>query len=209
MGSGGSVEMRLSVGGGGGGISRTDCALLEEDARYDNALSPSGMVALDPPSHLFSSFGRTPSKESFDRSGDLVDSTKGDSLCNGIGSSEQFVGKCWDLVEINNDSMEETKIQSMNEGLVRSLGSGGVYGPFSKEDKETLWGELGAIRGIWDDPWCLGGDFNVTLNLGERSNQGRLTGAMRRFAQVVDDLELLDIPLQGGGGGGFLEWGKE
>ena len=25
-----------------------------------------------------------------------------------------------------------------------------------------------------------------------------LTGAMRRFAQVVDDLELLDIPLQGG-----------
>ena len=25
-----------------------------------------------------------------------------------------------------------------------------------------------------------------------------MTGAMRRFAQVVDDLELLDIPLQGG-----------
>ena len=25
---------------------------------------------------------------------------------------------------------------------------------------------------------------------------------MRRFAQVVDELELLDIPLQGGGGGG-------
>ena len=80
----------------------------------------------------------------------------------------------------------------------------GVYGPFSKEDKETLWGELGAIRGIWDDPWCLGGDFNVTLNLGERSNQGRLTGAMRRFAQVVEELELLDLP-----GGGFLEWGHE
>ncbi|RVX06988.1 LINE-1 retrotransposable element ORF2 protein [Vitis vinifera] len=74
----------------------------------------------------------------------------------------------------------------------------GVYGPFSKEDRDTFWGELGAIRGIWDDPWCVGGDFNVTLNLGERSNQGRLTGAMRRFAQVTDELELLDIPLQGG-----------
>ena len=148
--------------------------------------------------------------------------------------------------------IQETKVQSMNEGLVRSLGSGrfldwgaldaqgaaggvlicwdkrtleiiemergqfsiscrlrnvedgkvwiftGVYGPFSKEDRETLWGELGAIRGIWDDPWCLGGDFNVTLSLEERSNQGRVSGAMRRFAQVVDDLELLDIPLQGG-----------
>ncbi|KAL6330900.1 hypothetical protein AAG906_009328 [Vitis piasezkii] len=279
-----------------GGISRTDCALLEEDARYDNALSSSGMVALDPPSPFFSSFGRTPLKESFDRSGDLVDSTKGDSLCNGTGSSEQFEGKCWDLAlclvrpisqeesgwveerweergeeekgycarkrvpnygspmkirllswnvramirnqKVDLFCIQETKIQSMNEGLVRSLGSGrsldwgaldaqgaaggilicwdkrtleilememgqfsiscrlrnvedgktwiftGVYGPFSKEDRETLWGELGAIRGIWDDPWCLGGDFNVTLNLGERSNQGRLTGAMRRFAQV-------------------------
>ncbi|RVW26531.1 hypothetical protein CK203_103819 [Vitis vinifera] len=51
----------------------------------------------------------------------------------------------------------------------------------SKEDREILWEELGAIRGIWDDPWCLGGDFNVTLSQRERSNQGRLTGAMRRF----------------------------
>ena len=32
----------------------------------------------------------------------------------------------------------------------------------------------------------------------EMSNQGRLTGAMRRFAQVVDELELLDLPMQGG-----------
>ena len=80
----------------------------------------------------------------------------------------------------------------------------GVYGPFSKEDREILWEELGAIRGIWDYPWCLGGDFNVTLSQWERSNQGRLTGAMRRFAQVVEELELLDLP-----GGGFLEWGHE
>ena len=148
--------------------------------------------------------------------------------------------------------IQETKVQSMNEGMVRSLGSGrfldwgaldaqgaaggilicwdkrtleilememgqftiscrirnaedgktwiftGVYGPFSKDDRDTFWGELGAIRGIWDDPWCVGGDFNVTLNLGERSNQGRLTGAMRRFAQVTDELELLDIPVHGG-----------
>ena len=88
------------------GISRTDSALLEEDARYDNVSSSSGMVALDPSSPFFSSFGRTPLKESFDRSGVLVDSTKGVSLCNGFGFSEQLVGKCWDLVEISNDSME-------------------------------------------------------------------------------------------------------
>ena len=61
-----------------------------------------------------------------------------------------------------------------------------------------MWEELGAIRGIWDDPWCLGGDFNVILSQRERSNQGRLTGAMRRFAQIVEELEIIDLPLQGG-----------
>ncbi|RVX03496.1 hypothetical protein CK203_027938 [Vitis vinifera] len=114
----------------------------------------------------------------------------------------------------------------MLEGLVRSLGTGrfldwgaldaygpagglrnveelvwiftSVYGPFSREDRDCMWEELGAIRGIWDDPWCLGGDFNVILSQRERSSQGRLIGAMRRFTQIVDELELLDLPLQGG-----------
>ncbi|RVW92990.1 hypothetical protein CK203_032792 [Vitis vinifera] len=35
----------------------------------------------------------------------------------------------------------------------------GVYGPFTKVEREGMWEELGAIRGLWDDPWCLGGDF--------------------------------------------------
>ncbi|RVW32756.1 hypothetical protein CK203_086353 [Vitis vinifera] len=73
----------------------------------------------------------------------------------------------------------------------------GVYGPFNKKDRECLWEELGAVRGLWGDPWCVGGDFNVTLAQGERSRQGRVTPAMRRFAQVMDDLELIDLPLQG------------
>ena len=90
-----------------GGISRTDSALLEEDARY--VPSSSGMVTLDPSPPFCSSFGRTPRKESFDRSGVLVELTKGDCLCKEIGHSQQFVGKCWDLVEISNDSMEDDR----------------------------------------------------------------------------------------------------
>ncbi|RVW82486.1 hypothetical protein CK203_046243 [Vitis vinifera] len=39
----------------------------------------------------------------------------------------------------------------------------GVYGLFSKMEREALWDELGAIRGLWEDPWCIGGDFNITL----------------------------------------------
>ncbi|RVX02717.1 LINE-1 reverse transcriptase-like [Vitis vinifera] len=74
----------------------------------------------------------------------------------------------------------------------------GVYGPFTKEERECLWEEIGAIRGLWEDPWCVGGDFNITLFQRERSRQGRITSAMRRFAQIADELGLRDIPMQGG-----------
>ena len=148
--------------------------------------------------------------------------------------------------------LQETKIQTLSEGVVRSLGSGrwanwealdalgtaggilvcwdkrslevmetevgkfsvscrirnvengmiwiftGVYGPFTKEDRDCLWEELRAIRGLWEEPWCVGGDFNVILSQSERSRQGRLSGAMRSFVQTVDDLELIDLPMQGG-----------
>ena len=73
----------------------------------------------------------------------------------------------------------------------------GVYGPFTKEEKECLWEEFGAIRGIWENPWCLGGDFNITLFQRERSRQGRITSTMWRFAQIIDELGLVDLPLQG------------
>ncbi|RVW82341.1 Transposon TX1 uncharacterized 149 kDa protein [Vitis vinifera] len=109
----------------------------------------------------------------------------------------------------------------MSEGIVRSLGSGrfldwralnaegaagGILICWDKrvleildwERGEGMWEELGAIRGLWDDPWCLGGDFNITLFQHERSSQRRTSSAMRRFAEFVDDLELVDLTLQGG-----------
>ena len=36
-----------------------------------------------------------------------------------------------------------------------------VYGPTMKQYKELFWEELGTIQGLWSDPWCIGGDFNV------------------------------------------------
>ena len=148
--------------------------------------------------------------------------------------------------------IQETKIQPMSKGVVRSLGSGkflgwraldaegvaggilicwdkrsldildweegqfslsykfrnvedgavwvftGVYGLFTKVERECLWKEFGAIRGLWEDPWCLGGDFNITLLQRERNNQRRITSEMRRFAEIVDELGLVDLLLQGG-----------
>ena len=46
----------------------------------------------------------------------------------------------------------------------------GVYHPLSRDDRSLLWEEPSAIRGLWEDPWCIGGDFNVIRLPSERSN---------------------------------------
>ena len=74
----------------------------------------------------------------------------------------------------------------------------GVYGLFTKEERECLWEEIGVIRGIWEEPWCLGGDFNIIISQRERCRQGRITTTMRRFAQIIDELGLVDLLMQGG-----------
>ena len=74
----------------------------------------------------------------------------------------------------------------------------GICGPTKRELREELWEDLGGIIGCWEDPWCMGGGFNVLRFLGERNREGRCIGAMRRFSQIIDDLELKDLPLQGG-----------
>ena len=47
----------------------------------------------------------------------------------------------------------------------------GVYGPTLKSYREPFWEELGVIRGLWSDPWCIGGDFNVIRFPSERSRE--------------------------------------
>ena len=62
-----------------------------------------------------------------------------------------------------------------------------------------IYGRIwGAIRGMWGDSWCIGGDFHVLRFPGKRNREGRWTGTMRRFPQIIDELELKDLPLQGG-----------
>ena len=44
----------------------------------------------------------------------------------------------------------------------------------------------------------MGGDFNLVRFPEERSKGGGLTASMRRFSEVLEDLELRDYPLRGG-----------
>ena len=78
----------------------------------------------------------------------------------------------------------------------------GVYGPVERNLKEIFWEELGSIRGWWEGPWCLGGDFNEILSPYERARGGQYTPPMKRFAEIVNELGLRDLPLQGG----LLTW---
>lgn len=109
---------------------------------------------------------------------------------------------CWDKRSLEILGVEEGQFSISCR--FRNLGDGatwvftGVYGPFSSDDRECLWEEFGAIRGLWEEPWCLGGDFNSVPYPAERSRNGRITSTMRRFAQIIDELGLVDIPLQGG-----------
>ena len=75
----------------------------------------------------------------------------------------------------------------------------GVYGPISKKDRKYFWAELGAIKGLLG--WGGGGggaswgDFNVIRFPEECSKEGRANSTMRRFSEVIEDLELRDLPL--------------
>ncbi|RVW46135.1 Transposon TX1 uncharacterized 149 kDa protein [Vitis vinifera] len=138
-----------------------------------------------------------------------------DSIARSIGSG-RFLGWravnaegasggifiCWDRRALDMLKWEEgqftlsCRFRNVEDGNVWVFT--GVYGPFSKVERGALWEEFGAIRGLWEDPWCIGGDFNITLFSRERSGQRRISSAMRNFAEIVNDLGLVDLPLQGG-----------
>ena len=79
----------------------------------------------------------------------------------------------------------------------------GVYNPIEKTLRESFWEELGLIRGVWEEPWCVGGNFNEVLFPNERSRGGRISNNMRRFSDILNDLDLRDLPLQG-----LARWAK-
>ncbi|RVW72725.1 Glycerol-3-phosphate acyltransferase, chloroplastic [Vitis vinifera] len=74
-----------------------------------------------------------------------------------------------------------------------------VYGPTLKRYRGLLWEELGVIRGLWSDPWCIGGDFNVIRFPSKRSRVGRLSGSMRSVLSQGRCLITFPILLDGGG----------
>ncbi|RVW50221.1 hypothetical protein CK203_088017 [Vitis vinifera] len=96
-------------------------------------------------------------------------------------------------------------------------------GPHATRLNSTTFWEVGAIGGLWQVPWCIGGDFNIIKFPKKRNKGSRLSSAMRRGCMtllprgfeklsrrvkgyqgfvaspmVIEDMELQDLPLQEG-----------
>jgi hypothetical protein len=78
----------------------------------------------------------------------------------------------------------------------------GVYGPNNNGLRRFLWEELAGLLSIWAMPWCIGGDFNATIFLRERSGGTGFRRAASEFADFIVDHGLMDLPL----GGGVSTW---
>ena len=63
---------------------------------------------------------------------------------------------CWDKRSLEILDWEEgqfsisCRFRNVEDGVVWVFT--GVYGLFTKEERECLWEEIGAIRGIWEEP---------------------------------------------------------
>ncbi|RVW19870.1 hypothetical protein CK203_110851 [Vitis vinifera] len=80
----------------------------------------------------------------------------------------------------------------------------GVYGPFTKVEREGMWEEFGAIRGLLGRPLVSWWGFQYHSVSTRKEQPRRISSAMRRFAETVDDLELWICLFRGKV---HLEWG--
>ena len=58
--------------------------------------------------------------------------------------------------------------------------------------------DLVGIQQLWEVPWCYIGDFNIVCFPSERLGGSRLTSAMENFSKFIEELSLLNLPLEWG-----------
>ena len=84
----------------------------------------------------------------------------------------------------------------MGDGF--SWACSGVYGPIDNSARGLMWDELVGVQQYWNVPWCCIGDFNIVRSPSERLGNSCLTPAMELFSEFIEDLNLIDLPLEGG-----------
>ncbi|GAU47212.1 hypothetical protein TSUD_403530 [Trifolium subterraneum] len=75
-----------------------------------------------------------------------------------------------------------------------------VYAPCTLSGKRKLWDDLLNFKSSNEEgEWCLGGDFNAILKIGERKGSSSLIRQNERweFRQFVEGMEVVDVPVTG------------
>ena len=85
------------------------------------------------------------------------------------------------------------KLESMEEG---SFWLTSVYGPINSLWSKDFLMELQNLYGLAYTKWCKGGDFNVIRRSVEKLGGSGITLNMRRFDELIRELELFDPPLR-------------
>ena len=88
-------------------------------------------------------------------------------------------------VEVGSFSIS-CRFRNCEEGFAWVLSR--LYGPSKGKERRELWEELAAIKGLWSDPWCIAGDFNVVRFPVETSNGRQMSTTMREFQALLMSL---------------------
>ena len=102
-------------------------------------------------------------------------------------------------VEVGSFSIS-CRFRNCEEGFVWVFSR--LYGPLKGRERRELWEELAAIKGLWNEPWCIAGDFNMVRFPIEASNGKQMSTTMREFPDFIDEFKLVGPPL----GGGAFTW---
>ncbi|GMI73679.1 hypothetical protein HRI_001037200 [Hibiscus trionum] len=73
-----------------------------------------------------------------------------------------------------------------------------IYGPSIDTEKQSFFEDLKSFMVGQEVIWCLGGDFNVFLNMEEKSGRSWNCSNMELFRSFIQDTALVDLPLKGG-----------
>ena len=85
------------------------------------------------------------------------------------------------------------KLESVEEGSFWLIL---VYGPINPLWRKDFLMEVQDLYGLAYPKWCVGGDFNVIRRSVEKLGGSRITLNMRRFDELIRELELFDTPLR-------------
>ncbi|XP_028059328.1 uncharacterized protein LOC114263032 [Camellia sinensis] len=72
-----------------------------------------------------------------------------------------------------------------------------VYASNDVGKRRQLWKSLKNLKISYPNPWCMGGDFNEIRFLGERKGCSRRDRGMNDFNELIDQLNLVDLPMKG------------